>query len=47
VLFRDGTERVIHALDEPHDVELENNPEWNATTVRYLAQSLLTPASLF
>ena len=47
VLFRDGSERVVHALDEPHDVELENNPEWGATTVRYLAQSLTTPASLF
>jgi oligopeptidase B len=47
VLFRDGTERVVDALDEPHDVELENNPEWNASTVRYLAQSLTTPASLF
>ena len=22
----------VSALDEPHDVEMENNPEWNATT---------------
>ena len=47
VLFRDGAEHVLHVADEPHDVELDNNPEWNTTTVRYTMQSLTTPASVF
>jgi len=47
VLFRDGSERVVHAGDEPHDVELDANPEWTATTVRYGYQSLTTPASVY
>ncbi len=47
VLFRDGTEHVLHVADEPHDVELDNNPEWNTTTVRYNMQSLTTPASVY
>ncbi|MEN9644690.1 MAG: hypothetical protein RL238_1359 [Actinomycetota bacterium] len=47
VLFRNGGERVLHVSDEPHDVELESNPEWNASTVRYTMQSLTTPASVY
>jgi oligopeptidase B len=47
VLFRDGSEHVLHVADEPHDVELDNNPEWNTTTVRYNMQSLTTPASVY
>lgn len=47
VLFRDGSERVVHISDEPHDVELEANPEWRATTVRYVTQSLTVPPSVY
>ena len=47
VLSRDGTEAAVHAGDEPHDIELEANPEWTATTVRYTYQSLTTPATVF
>ena len=47
ILFRDATERVVHAGDEPHDIELDLNPEWSATTLRYHYQSLTTPASVF
>ncbi|HUC33074.1 MAG TPA: S9 family peptidase [Ilumatobacteraceae bacterium] len=47
ILFRDGTERVVHAGDEPHDFELDSNPEWSATTLRYRYQSLTTPLSVF
>ena len=47
VLFRDGSERIVHVADEPHDVELDSNPEWTATTVRYTTQSLTTPASVY
>ena len=47
ILFRDGTERVVHAGDEPHDIELDANPEWTTTTVRYGYQSLTTPACVY
>ena len=47
VLFRDGSERVLHVADEPHDVELDANPEWHATTVRYASQSLVAPGAVW
>ena len=47
VLFREGGERVLHVNEEPHDVEMESNPEWHASSVRYITQSLTTPPSLF
>ncbi|MFZ4720328.1 MAG: prolyl oligopeptidase family serine peptidase, partial [Ilumatobacteraceae bacterium] len=47
VLFRDGAERVVHISDEPHDVEPDSNPEWTATTVRYVTQSLTVPATVY
>ena len=47
VLFRDGSERTVQGLPEPHDLELEANPEWGATTVRYTVQSLTTPLSVY
>jgi len=47
VLFRDGSERTIHGADEPHDLELDANPEWNAETVRYAVQSLTRPVTVY
>jgi oligopeptidase B len=47
VLRRDGREQVIDLGDEPHEVELDANPEWATTTVRFSYQSLTTPASVF
>ena len=47
VLFRDGSERILHVSGEPHDVELEANPEWRQTTVRYVTQSLTTPLAVY
>ncbi len=47
ILFTDGTERVIDLGAEPHQVELEANPEWNTDTVRYVYQSFTTPASVY
>ncbi len=47
ILFRDGTERVIELGDEPHEVELEANPQWSTETIRYVYQSFTTPASVF
>ena len=43
---RDGTETVIPVIDEPHDVDLDANPEWSTTTVRIAYQSMLTPATV-
>ena len=47
VLRRDGTTEVIDLGDEPHELELDANPEWGAHTLRYAYQSLTTPASLY
>jgi oligopeptidase B len=47
VLFRDGTDRVVHISEEPHDVELEANPEWSTTSVRYTTQSLTVPPTVY
>lgn len=47
VLFRDGAERTVHGADEPHDLELEANPEWHTGMVRYVVQSLTRPATVY
>jgi oligopeptidase B len=47
VVSTDGSDTVIDAGTEPHELELDANPEWTATTVRYGYQSLTTPASVF
>ena len=47
VLFRDGTERTVHGADEPHDLEMEANPEWRTDTVRYVVQSLTRPVTVY
>jgi len=46
LLRRDGSEVTIPVIDEPHDVDLEANPEWSATTVRFAYQSMLTPPTI-
>jgi oligopeptidase B len=47
VLFRDGQERIIELGDDPHDVELDANPEWSSESVRFGYQSFTTPASVY
>jgi oligopeptidase B len=49
VIQRDGdsTGTVLETGSDPHDVELDANPEWTATTVRYSAQSLATPLTVW
>ncbi|MEY4173279.1 MAG: hypothetical protein RI900_444 [Actinomycetota bacterium] len=47
VLFRDGSERVLSVSEEPHDVELDSNPEWSSTLLRYATQSLTSPATVW
>jgi oligopeptidase B len=46
ILFRDGSERTVIGADEPHDLELDSNPEWTASTVRFVVQSLTTPLTV-
>ena len=41
-----GTETVIDVLDEPHEVEIDANPEWDSTDVRISFQSLTVPATV-
>lgn len=46
VRFLDGSQRTIVGLDEPHDLELDANPEWHTDTVRIRVQSLTTPPTV-
>ncbi len=47
ILFRDGGERVLALGDDPHDVELDANPEWATGTIRFDYQSFTAPASVY
>jgi len=47
IVFRDGSERVVDAGTEPHDVNLTANPEWSTPTIRYGTQSLIEPATVW
>ena len=46
-VLRDGTWTVLDLGDEPHELELDANPEWHTDTLRYSYQSFTTPASVF
>lgn len=43
---RDGTSHDIVVTDEPHEVELDANPEWRPDAVRVNWQSLTVPATV-
>jgi oligopeptidase B len=47
ILRRGGEIDVIDLGAEPHALELDANPEWDARTLRYLYQSFTTPASIY
>ncbi|MDP9464493.1 MAG: S9 family peptidase [Actinomycetota bacterium] len=47
VLFGDDGERVFDLGEEPHEVEVDANPEWRSETFRYRYQSLTTPLTIF
>ncbi len=49
ILFRDGGERTIDGPhgDEPHDIDAAANPEWTTEVLRYAAQSMTEPTSIF
>lgn len=43
VVARDGSIRNIQILDEPHEAEIDSNPDWNADGIRLSYQSLTSP----
>ena len=47
VLFGDGAERILDLGVEPHEVEIDANPEWRSETFRYRYQSLTTPLTIY
>ena len=47
IVGRDGEQETLDLGDEPHEVELDANPEWTTTTLRYGYQSFTTPASVY
>ena len=47
VVRRDTSVHTIDLGAEPHEMELDANPEWAATSLRYRYQSLTTPLSVF
>lgn len=47
ILRRDGAIEALDLGSEPHELELDANPEWHATTLRYGYQSFTTPASVY
>ena len=47
VVHRDGTMRDIDAPAEPHEIELDSNPNFETTTVRFTRQSLNEPPGVY
>ena len=47
VLFVEGGERVFELGTEPHEVEIDSNPEWRSDHFRYRYQSLTTPMTIY
>ncbi len=47
VVHRDGREELLDFGDEPHDLSLGANPEWDSTVLRVAYQSLTTPATVY
>lgn len=47
IVTRDGQSFVVDIGDEPHDVELESNPEWTSGSIRYSTESLISPSSVW
>jgi oligopeptidase B len=47
VLFTEGGERIFDLGSEPHEVEIDANPEWHTDTFRFRYQSLTTPVTIY
>jgi len=46
LLHRDGGRCVVPVIDEPHDVEVDSNPQWVTGVLRFSYQSMLTPPTV-
>jgi len=46
VIRRDGSILEIVISDAPHDCDLDSNPEWTTTSLRFSTESMVTPATL-
>ena len=46
VIRRDGSIDEIVISDAPHDCDLDSNPEWTTTSLRFSTESMVTPATL-
>lgn len=47
ILRRDGSVTALDLGTEPHELELDANPEWHTDALRYGYQSFTTPASVY
>lgn len=47
IISQEGAQHVVPISDEPHDVDLDSNPEWRSTSVRYSTESLTSPSSVW
>ncbi len=49
IIFRDNAfpERSVDLGDQPHDVDLSANPEWEADTIRFVTHSMVSPPTLY
>ena len=47
IVQRDGVSDALHIDDEPHELSLDANPEWRATTLRYNFESFTSPPAVF
>ncbi len=47
IVSRDGSEFVVEISDEPHDVDLDSNPEWSTRSLRFSTESLTMPSSVW
>lgn len=46
IVGHDAEMQMISVADEPHEVELDANPEWESMEVRFAWQSLVTPPTV-
>lgn len=47
IMTKEGSLTDIHVDDVPHDVEIDSNPEWTTSVVRYDTESLVSPPSVW
>ena len=45
IIGRDGGQRTVHVMDEPHEIEIDSNPDFATDSIRVAYQSLTVPAT--